>query len=226
MKYEDIYKEGYLPPNIEWKPIIGYENMYEVSNYGHVKRLYRVNIDSLGKQHTYTEKIFYPKLIKNIKHPEEEYYTRVNYGMHRELTHRLVARHFLVNPNNYPEVNHKNGKLKFLSFAGTKENNYTDGNLEWCNREQNMQHASKNGLLNLDSNKRKEAIRRNQKLSIEKNEKSVEMFTLKLEKIAEFKSIKIAGQITGIPQQNIGQVCMNKRKTAGGFVWKYKLATN
>lgn len=50
--------------------------------------------------------------------------------------HRLVALHYLPNPYQYPQVNHKDGN---------KANNHAN-NLEWCTAAQNMQHALKTGL--------------------------------------------------------------------------------
>ena len=50
--------------------------------------------------------------------------------------HRLVALHFLPNPYNHPQVNHKDGD---------KSHNHVD-NLEWCSAEHNTQHALQNGL--------------------------------------------------------------------------------
>lgn len=52
------------------------------------------------------------------------------------LLHRLVALHFLPNPYEYPQVNHKDGD---------KENNHVR-NLEWCSAQQNNEHALKTGL--------------------------------------------------------------------------------
>lgn len=52
------------------------------------------------------------------------------------LLHRLIATTFIANPNNYPEVNHKDGD---------KSNNCMS-NLEWCTPKQNTQHAINHGL--------------------------------------------------------------------------------
>lgn len=53
------------------------------------------------------------------------------------FVHRLVAKTFIPNPNNLPEINHKNC---------VKLNNRVE-NLEWCTHLQNMQHAYANGLV-------------------------------------------------------------------------------
>lgn len=214
MKFEDVYREGYLPPDIEWRPIKGYEKEYLVSNYGHVLRLQREIYDSLGRKKTFSEKIFFPKITRSG-------YTRSSYGLERKYTHRLVAEAFIPNPLNYPEVNHKNGKLKFFNYAGTKANNYTDGNLEWCDRKLNMIHASKTGLLNRTSERRKEACRKNSLIALEKNKKKVAMYTTEGNWLATFESVKTAGFLLNIPSQNIGRACRISDYTAGGFIWKY-----
>ena len=97
-----------------WKPIIGYENLYKINNYGEVlslrsNKILKPNDNGIG--------YFIIQLCKNGK--------RKNY-----LIHRLVAEHFLDNLNNLPEVNHKDED---------KSNNFVN-NLEWCKHKYNMNY--------------------------------------------------------------------------------------
>ena len=116
----------------EWKPvnIKGgiYAQYYEVSNKGNV-RSYRKG--KWGIQDN-------PKPLS----PDNGVYRKVNLvandGSHKLYTvHSLVANAFLPNPHHYKYINHKDGN---------KKNNHVE-NLEWCTQGQNMEHASKHGLL-------------------------------------------------------------------------------
>lgn len=55
---------------------------------------------------------------------------------HRTLVHILVAKHFIPNPYDHLQVNHKDGN---------KQNCHKD-NLEWCTAQENIHHAFQTGL--------------------------------------------------------------------------------
>lgn len=115
-----------------WKEIKGYEGLYQVSNFGRVR--------SFHDRHKGKEKILatvlnrdgylYLTLSKDKK--QKAYYV-----------HRLVAEAFLQNPNNLPDVNHKN--IDNLSSSDNKADNRVE-NLEWITDKDNTKHAYKHGL--------------------------------------------------------------------------------
>ena len=98
---------------IEWKAIEGYEGLYEISNIGEIR-------NSKGE----IKKSQFKKGVNT--HYKEVSLSKAG-KKKRFLVHRLVAKSFIPNPNNYPIINHKDEN-------GT--NNCVD-NLEWCNHRYN-----------------------------------------------------------------------------------------
>jgi len=112
----------------DWKDIIGYEGLYQVSNMGNVKSLPRLTRALNGAIMPFKGKSLIPQIDKGG-------YCRVSLRKNSiailHSVHRLVAMHFLQNPYNFDEVNHKNG-IK-------TDNRATE--LEWCNRSYNKTHS-------------------------------------------------------------------------------------
>ena len=121
-----------------WKPIKGYEGAYEVSNFGRVKALSRiVNVNNNGY---FTQ----PEKIKAQSNHYRGYKTvglKYNGTKKTAYVHRLVAETFLPNPDNLPQVNHKDED---------KTNNCVE-NLEWCTNDYNIHYGTatvRNSLAN------------------------------------------------------------------------------
>ena len=105
-----------------WKDIEGYEGIYQVSNKGRIKSFYGVK-----------EKI----LVTRTKGHDYEKVLLSKNGVGKTfLIHRLVAKAFIPNPENKPEVNH---------IDGNKKNNCVE-NLEWMTCSENTKHAFDTGL--------------------------------------------------------------------------------
>lgn len=105
-----------------WRDIVGYEGLYQVSNEGRVKSLERTVIRKNGRPCTVKEKIIKPQKYSSGGHLCFSIYKHGTYKM--LPIHQAVAKAFLLNPNGYTLVHHKN-------------HNPTDNrveNLEWMTK--------------------------------------------------------------------------------------------
>lgn len=168
-----------------WKDIEGYEGLYQVSNTGKVRSFIRkTELQApwhLIKPHVTRGYVFIPLYTKEVKRSK------------KFLLHRIVAKAFIPNPNNYPEINHKDEN---------KLNNAVD-NLEWCTRSYNMCYGTARFRQGISSST------------------PVEQLTIENIPIARYCSIPIAAKINRIDESSIHKCCNNLRESVGGYRWRY-----
>lgn len=110
----------------EWRPVVGYEGLYEVSNTGRVR-----SVDRYDNRNCFRK----GKVLSPGKNTKGYLSVVLNCnGKRKTITvHRLVAEAFLLNPDNLPEVNHRDED---------KTNNRVD-NLEFCDHKYNLNYGTR-----------------------------------------------------------------------------------
>lgn len=180
----------------EWKSVVGYEGLYEVSNYGRVRSL-RKNTRIKNKR----EKIM---CLKDDKHG----YYRVNLTKGKThkatLVSRMVAEAFIPNPNNMPVVGH---------MDDIKKNNHVS-NLYWTDQKENNHH---NGKMERFIQKH------NEKISIISNALSIPVIATDIITGEEthYKSMQEASRILKVNSGHISQCCNGKRNMAYKKKWRF-----
>ena len=175
-----------------------YEELYKVSNLGKIMSL---NYNHTGK----------PDLMTPRKRKDGYFQVRLwKNGEYKTCSlHRLVAQTFLPNPENLPQVNHKD-EDKTNNFVFLNEDGSVDkekSNLEWKTPKGNCNHGTRN-----------ERMRK--ALTNGKKSKKVLQFTLDRELIREWPSI-MECERNGFDSGAVCKCCNGKQKTHKGFRWMY-----
>tara|TARA_X000000368_G_scaffold301537_1_gene240252 strand:+ start:4143 stop:5426 length:1284 start_codon:yes stop_codon:yes gene_type:complete len=165
-----------------WKNITDYPE-YEISNMGRIKYPIRKGNKPYIKRITYGGNTGDGYRSFRLKHNNKKFYT---------VIHRLVAKEFLPNPNNYKIVNH---------IDGIKKNNNVN-NLEWCSRSYNTQHGYDNNLIS--------------------GKREIYQLDVNNNIIKKWSTIKDAYISLKLSRTAINKVLSGRNKTSGGYYWCYK----
>lgn len=200
----------------EWREIKNYPN-YMISNRGRVKSL---NYNKTGEER-----------IMKFAINKKGYCCVVLYKDKKQkhyLVHRLVATAFIPNPNNLPQLNHKDE---------VKTNNCVD-NLEWCDAKYNINYGTHNNKLSLAHKGKKLSQEHKDKLSKilkgrilsqewkNKISKAHQIPILQFSKsgntiLRKWDSATQASNELNINRSNITKCCNGKHNFCGGYRWMY-----
>lgn len=188
--------------NEVWKPVNGWESLYEVSNKGRVRSLDR----KYSRRNSY---VFHKGII--IKQQENNVgylFVRFSSGKTKKkyFVHRLVATAFICKPEGANVVNHKDFNPK---------NNCVE-NLEWTTPKGNYQYSADRGRFN-----RTETWRKNLKTSLDKvMGKPVLGESLLTSSVVVYYSLNDCTNDGFLPSC-VSCCCNGKRKTHAGFKWRF-----
>ena len=160
----------------------------------------RTVVDKKGRERKYLGKILKPAPTSKKGYLGITLYKNGTYKTKK--VHRLVAEAFIPNPDNLPEVNHKD--------ENNQNNVFT--NLEWATTEYNNRYGTRSKRISENNKKPKQKY-------------TVYQMDLNDNVVNVFKSIRQAHMATGICYDSIRRCGLNEPhyKTAGGFKWKFEV---
>ena len=174
-----------------WVSIEDFEGLYEVSNLGNIRSLDRDILCKNGIVHHITGKVLDTSSYKENYKQASLYKDRKYY--HRYV-HRLVAEAFIPNPENLPQVNHKDED---------KTNNCVS-NLEWITPKDNCNYGTRNERQGLG------------------HSKPIQQYDLEGNFIKEWESAAEVEKVLGFNHSNISKCCLRRYNVAYNYKWKFK----
>lgn len=188
-----------------WRDVKKYEGKYQISSFGRVRSLPRKSWNG----YTYWEQ---PGRILKLSMLKNGYKSVCLYRDNKPkkfLVHRLVAEAFISNPNNYPQVNHKDEN---------RSNNKME-NLEWCTAMYNAHYG--NHMRKLTAARRTSKQRNIARKNGRKASKKVLQLTMSGKVVQEWSSMSEAARFGNFRVAGISDCCRGKTKYHAGYKWKY-----
>lgn len=167
-------------PCEKWGDVPSYSGYYRVSNYGRIKVVERPYRKEIIMRFEYCKG--YPRVTLTKEKIKKHY-----------RVHQLVAQVFIPNPNNLPEVNHKD----------ENPNNCRVDNLEWCTHSYNINYGTRNERVT------------------QKRGMAVDQYTSDGIYIKTFPSMGKAAKSINGSTTSIYYCCNNIRNKTKGYKWKY-----
>ena len=184
-----------------WRPVLGYEGLYLVSDLGRVKSL-----DMYVRTKGEATALRKGRILTQIR--DELGYCKVTLcknGIHKDFkVHRIVAIVFVPNPVGYNIVNHKDRNPA----------NNAASNLEWCDTAYNVTYDGARARSSETRYKNKKGF------------KNVAQYDMAGNLIAIYDSTAAAARATCCHQGAISNNCVGRSKSAGGFRWEYASGTS
>lgn len=184
-----------------WAKIKGYEGVYSVSSLGRVRREHGFRDGGCCGIANVKERILKPTCQRGYLYVGLSLCGKLK----RKQIHRLVAEAFIPNPDNLPQVNHKDEN---------KQNNAVE-NLEWCTEKYNVNYGCHNEKIS--KSRQSEICKKQLREAMEKTKKKV----MCVDTGKVFESTTEAERYTGAKHSNISYACLGKIKRAGGYKWTY-----
>jgi len=193
-----------------WKPVVGFEGWYEVSSFGRLRSVDRVEVNANGVTRHLKGKMIstsslshgYPVAV--LMRPGEKKMVRI---------HRLVAKAFIQNPENKPCIDH----------IDTNRANCRKDNLRWVDNKENSNNPISVENARIASTKEYgsgwKTINTKNKNGSYGAEVPVCQFSISGEFIQRYRSISEASASTNIPRNSIRRSIRGSYKQAGGFLW-------
>lgn len=184
LNHPNFFSTSFNFKNEEWADIVGFEGLYMVSNLGRIKSLKR-RVLRYGHWLPIKEKILKPRISADGYFRVALKYRDKDKSKDKRI-HIAVAEAFIPNPNNKPEVNHKNSIKSDCSAS----------NLEWVTHKENMTHAAKSGTIPNGINR----------ITSKLNERKVRAIRRQ-----KHISCQVLGKKYGVSHQTIRAVIQNKK---------------